>query len=63
MDAFWYGLEAFFEFVFELAKPIGRGANTFFIAFGVIGTFYWLWYDKNTEKGTPNYMANPGKKE
>jgi hypothetical protein len=63
MDAFWYGLQAIFEFVFELAKPIGRGANTFFIAFGFIGAIYWLWYDNQANKGGANYMSESGEKK
>jgi hypothetical protein len=63
MDAIWYGLQAFFEFIFELAKPIGRGVNFLFILFGFVGTFYWLWYDKHVEKGNSNFMSDPVEKK
>jgi len=63
MDALWYGLEAFFEFIFEIFKPLGRGINFLFILFGFVGAIYWLWYDKFTNKGNHNYMADSAKKK
>lgn len=61
MDAIWYGLQATFEFIFDLAKPLGRGINFLFILAGFIGAIYWLWYDKRTGKGHANYMSDPAK--
>ena len=57
MDVIWYGIADFMEFIFNLIKPIGRMANIFFIAFGFVGTFFWLWYGEKTRKGGNNFLA------
>ncbi|HEX5002296.1 MAG TPA: hypothetical protein VFW78_07350 [Bacteroidia bacterium] len=64
MDIIFHGIASLFEWIFEVAKPIGRMANTFFIAAGFIGTFYWLWYDTHVNKGGKNFMSDgPGSSE
>lgn len=57
MDAIWYGIAAIFEWLFAVAKPLGRMANIFFILVGFVGTFYWLWYDQHVGKGGKNFMS------
>jgi hypothetical protein len=62
MDAIFYGIATLFEWIFAVAKPLGRIANILFIAIGFIGTFYWLWYDRQSGKGGNNFMSEgPGK--
>jgi len=63
MDAVWYGIQSFSEGVFELAKPMGRLVNIFFISVGFIGTAFWLWYGEKTRKGGHNFMADPADKK
>jgi hypothetical protein len=63
MDAVWYGIAAFFEWIFAVAKPIGRMTNVFFIVTGFVGTIIWLWYGEFTRKGGHNFMAEPGDKK
>ena len=62
MDAIWYGLAAFFEWIFALVKPLGRFTNILFIAIGFIATIYWLWYDKQAGKKENNFMSEGPKK-
>jgi len=62
MDAIWYGIGAFSEWLFDLIKPMGRLTNIFFIAVGFIGTAFWLWYTVFVNKGGRNYMAENAKK-
>lgn len=62
MDAIWYGIANFFEFIFKLVKPIGMSVDILFIIIGFIGTFYWLWYTVHVKKGGHNFMAD-GPKE
>lgn len=61
MDAVWYGIAAFFEFIFKLVKPIGMGIDMIFFILGIAGSVYWLWYTVHVKKGGRNFMANPGK--
>lgn len=61
MDAVWYGIADFFEFIFKIVKPIGMGIDMLFFALGTIGTIYWLWYTVKVRKGTHNYMSDPPK--
>lgn len=58
MDAVWYGIADLFEWIFALAKPMGRTLNAFFIIVGFVGTFYWLWYGEKVRKGGKNYLAD-----
>jgi hypothetical protein len=59
MDAVWYGIADFFEFIFKIIKPIGMHIDMLFFALGIIGTIYWLWYTVKVKKGAPNYMSDP----
>jgi hypothetical protein len=63
MDAVWYGIAAAFEWIFAVAKSIGPAVNVFFIAFGVIGTAFWLWYGESTRKGGDNFLAEKADKK
>ena len=63
MDAVWYGLATFFEWIFAAAKPVGRMANIFFIAVGFIGVAFWLWYGESTRKGGDNFLADNADKK
>ena len=63
MDAVWHGIATFMEWIFSLAKPVGRLANIFFIAVGFIGTAFWLWYGEKTRKGGHNFLADNAKKK
>ena len=61
MDAVWYGIASFMEFIFELVKPFGMAVNIFFLIAGIVGSIYWLWYTVSVKKGGQNFMSNPGK--
>ncbi|HMT28859.1 MAG TPA: hypothetical protein PKD91_06230 [Bacteroidia bacterium] len=63
MDAVWHGIAAFFEWIFAIAKPMGRMVNIFFIAVGFIGTAYWLMYGEKVRKGGHNYLADNADKK
>ena len=63
MDAVWYGLAAFFEAIFAIAKPLGPFVNIFFIVVGFVGTAFWLWYGEKTRKGGDNFLAENAKKK
>lgn len=58
MDAFWYGLEDVFEWVFELCKPFGRKINIFFVLTGFVGAIFWLIYGEYVRKGGHNFVAD-----
>jgi hypothetical protein len=63
MDAIWYGIADFSEYVFNLIKPIGMAIDVLFVITGFIGTFFWLWYTVFVKKGGHNFMADsPGEK-
>ena len=62
MDAIWFGIAGLFEFIFDLIKPIGRALNILFLIAGIVGTIFWLWYDKSVDTGSKNFMAKPGGK-
>ena len=57
MDAIWYGIGDFMEWVFSIIKPLGRLTNIFFITCGAVGTIFWLWYGEKTRKGGHNFLA------
>ena len=57
MDAVWYGLADFFQFIFKFVKPIGMSVDMLFLITGFVGTFYWLWYTVYVKKGGKNYMS------
>ena len=63
MDPVWHGIATFFEWIFDLVKPIGRSVNVLFVIIGFVGSAYWLWYGEKTRKGGHNYMAEPGDKK
>jgi hypothetical protein len=61
MDAVWYGIATFMEFIFNLVKPIGMAVDVLFIISGFVGAFFWLWYSARVRKGGHNFMSDPGK--
>lgn len=59
MDALWYGIAAFFEFIFKLVKPIGMMIDWVFIILIAFGAIYWLVYEQRVASGsTRNYLAD-----
>lgn len=63
MDAVWHGIASIFEWIFAIVKPLGGLINIFFIAVGVIGTAFWLWYGEKTRKGGDNFLADNADKK
>jgi len=63
MDAVWYGIGDFCQWLFNLIRPFGRMANIFFITFGFVGTAFWLWYGEKTRKGGNNFLADKASKK
>ncbi|MBL0340178.1 MAG: hypothetical protein IPP71_04200 [Bacteroidetes bacterium] len=63
MDAVWHGIADFFQWIFAFAKPMGRYINIFFIAFGFVGTAFWLWYGESVRKGGKNFLADNADKK
>lgn len=63
MDAIWYGIANFSEFIFDLVKPIGMAVDIIFVIIGFIGTFFWLWYTVYVKRGGHNFLANPPKEK
>ncbi len=63
MDAVWYGIGDFFQWIFSIIRPLGGLVNVFFIAVGFIGTAFWLWYGEKTRKGGHNFMADNASKK
>ena len=61
MDAVWYGIADFFEFLFKIAKPIGMKVDMLFLLIGSVGIIYWLWYTIHVKKGGANFLSNPPK--
>ena len=59
MDAVWYGIADFFEFLFKITKPIGMNIDLLFLFLGTVGTIYWLWYTVHVKKGGRNFMSDP----
>ena len=57
MDVVWYGIADLFQWIFAVAKPMGRMMNAFFIIVGFVGTAYWLWYGEHVRKGGRNYLS------
>jgi hypothetical protein len=62
MDAIWYGIANFMEFIFRIIKPIGMMVDYFFIIAMTVGTIFWLWYDVQERKKGNNFMAGKGGK-
>ena len=62
MDAIWYGIADFMQWLFKLIKPIGMAIDWLFIITITVGIIYWLWYDMHERKGGRNYMADKGGK-
>lgn len=63
MDVVWHGIADLFQWIFSIAKPLGRFANIFFIATGFIGVSFWLWYGEKTRKGGDNFLADNADKK
>ena len=61
MDAVWYGIAAFFEFIFKIVKPIGMKVDILFFIIGLAGSAYWLWYTVFVKKGGRNYLSDTSK--
>jgi hypothetical protein len=61
MDAVWYGIANFFQFLFKLIKPIGMSIDMIFLLIGFVGAIYWLWYTVYVKKGGHNYLSDPDK--
>ena len=62
MDAIWYGIAYFMEWIFRMIKPVGMLIDWMFIITITVGIIYWLWYDMQERKGGRNYMADKGGK-
>lgn len=59
LNAIWKGIAAFFDFIFNLIKPIGMMVDVIFIILIAIGCIYWLLYEQRVNKGkTRNYLAD-----
>jgi hypothetical protein len=64
LNSFWHGIAAFFEFIFELAKPLGKSIDIIFMVLIAIGLLYWLIYEKRVISGkTRNYLADKVKEK
>lgn len=62
MDAVWYGIADFFEFIFKIIKPIGMNIDIIFFILGIVGSVFWLWYTVYVKKGGHNFMSDTPKK-
>lgn len=62
MDALWYGIAGFMEFIFRIIKPIGMAIDYLFIIAITVGVIFWLWYDVYERKGGRNFLADKGGK-
>ena len=58
MTAFFYGIAAFFEFIFKLIKPIGMYIDVIFMGLIAFGCIYWLIYEQRVGKGSQNFFAD-----
>ena len=58
MTAFFYGIAAFFEFIFKLIEPIGMFIDIIFMALIAFGIIYWLIYEQRLKKGSRNFFAD-----
>ena len=64
LNSFWNGIAAFFEFIFNLVKPIGKSVDILFMVFIAIGILYWLIYEQKVMGGkTRNYLADKVKEK
>ncbi len=61
MDAIWFGIAAFMEFIFKLIKPVGMAVDIIFLIIGIVGSAFWLWYTVYVKKGGRNFMSDSGK--
>jgi hypothetical protein len=43
MDAIWYGIADFMEFIFKLIEPVGMAIDVIFAVLIAIGSIFWLW--------------------
>jgi hypothetical protein len=60
MDAIWYGIAGFMEFIFRIIKPIGMGIDYLFMLLIAAGVVFWLWFDMHERKGGKNFLAEKG---
>jgi hypothetical protein len=58
MTAFFYGIAAFFEFIFKLIKPVGMYIDIIFMILIAFGCLYWLIYEQRVNKGAHNFFAD-----
>ncbi len=63
MDAVWHGIATFFQWIFNIAAPMGRIAVIFFLSIGFIGLAFWLWYGESVRKGGKNFLADNADKK
>lgn len=42
---------------FKILPGIGMTINLLFIAFGTIGTLYWIYYEGKVNKGGNNFLS------
>ena len=63
MDAIWYGIGSFMEWIFRLIEPVGMVVDYLFVFVIAAGAIFWLWYDMQERKGGRNFMADKGGKD
>lgn len=64
LNSIWHGIAAFFEFIFEVAEPIGKSIDIIFMVLIAIGLLYWLIYEQRVMGGkTRNYLADKVKEK
>ena len=54
MNALWYGLANFFQFIFGFYDIVGNVFNYSCNVLGFVGLFYWLNYQRNFNKEAEN---------
>jgi hypothetical protein len=54
MNALWYGIANFFQFIFGFYDIVGNVFNYSCIILGFVGLFYWLNYQRNFNKEAEN---------
>ncbi len=54
MNALWYGIANFFQFIFGFYDIVGHFCNYLFIIVGFFGLFYWLNYQRKFNKEAEN---------
>ncbi len=54
MNALWYGIANFFQFIFGFYDIVGNVFNYSCIVLGFFGLFYWLNYQRKFNKEAEN---------